>query len=72
MIRREQLKRLVHLLKQVEQETGERVDRYSLSEIRSISFLDERALKEKINHSSQQIRELDGLIQKQNWLTDLI
>ena len=63
---------LGNILNEVISSASDRVDRYSMSEIKMITVVDVKDLIKQRDHLSRRIRELDTTIQQLNWNTDLV
>lgn len=46
-------------------------DRYSRSEIKTLSAIDVQSIRKQIDHIAKQHRQLDTQIQQTNWLSDI-
>ncbi|MGH2514918.1 MAG: DIP1984 family protein, partial [Ktedonobacterales bacterium] len=60
------------ILKTIADTASERLERYSLREIRRVTTVDVGALRRQIDDLARQRRELDTAIQAANWTTELI
>lgn len=54
------------------QQASEKIERYSMKEIRIISTVNVRELQKQVDDMSQELRLLDVNIQSLNWTVDLI
>lgn len=71
LARRDALKTRHRQRAQLAEAASTPVDRYSRTELRSISAVNVRALRTEIDDLAREIRELDTRIQGINWATDL-
>lgn len=59
------------ILRDFIQQASQRIDRYSKTEIRIFSTVDVPALQTALDKDAKELRQLDALIQKLNWTTEL-
>jgi hypothetical protein len=71
LARRDTLALHASVLDSVADRAGDRVSRYSRTEIRTVPTIDVAALRRRLDTLAQQRRELDTSIQAANWTVDL-
>lgn len=72
LVKREGLLKLVEKLRTISEQGTISVNRYSLSEIKYVTYVDIKEMQREIDQYSKEARELDVLIQQSNWTVDLI
>jgi hypothetical protein len=72
LARRDALTLRQTVIRQVADVAGERQQRYSRAEIRTLATVDVAALRRQADDLARERRELDGAIQQTNWSTDLL
>jgi hypothetical protein len=70
--RRDMFRTRREVLANIASRAAQPIDRYSRSEIREVSTVDVRNLRQQTDDLARQHRELDTQIQALNWTTDLI
>lgn len=72
IIQRDTLKRQMGFYNSIVERVTHRSERYSRNEIKDIVTIDPSKYREQYNKLAKQFRQLDVLIQRTNWNTDLI
>jgi len=72
LARRETLWRLQKARSDLADAAATPMDRYSRTELRSFSALDVTALRDEADAHAKEARELDVLIQRVNWTSEMV
>ena len=72
LARRDALSLELSIFRDFLQQASQRIDRYSMAEIKILSTVDVTAMQKTVDAKSKELRQLDAAIQKLNWTTMLI
>lgn len=72
LARRDALSLELSIFRDFLQQASQRIDRYSMTEIKILSTVDVAAMQKTVDAKSKELRQLDAAIQKLNWTTMLI
>lgn len=72
LARRDALSLELSIFRDFLQQASQRIDRYSMTEIKILSTVDVAAMQKTVDAKSKELRQLDAAIQKLNWTTTLI